>query len=217
MSSFLSVYGSLVFPAGALARWQAAPLVLPDEDAPRGDGIFDGANDLGSVREVLTSDAECGVFVRFIVEGDTLHVRAVLADDDWSSWCARIAALATEAARFGARGTLETEDDGSYAGRLVVDQQRTVYVPRSRQQPNGSDHDGRQALARIWAEVIAADKAACEQAARKTAARKFAKPAATKKVGKKAATKQVVTKAATKTAKKAAAKKVAKKITRSGA
>lgn len=185
MSSHLSVYGSLVFPAGAIDRWQAAPLEVPDEDDEQdGDGIFDGANDLGSVREVLTCDAECGVFVRFIVAGDALHLRAVLADDDWSIWCARIAALASAAARLGARGALETQSDGSYAGRLVVDKQRTIFEPRSRKHPNGSDSAGLRDLMRIWGEVLAADKVAYEQAAAKKAVKKAAKKAAKKVVRK---------------------------------
>ena len=40
MSSLLTVYGTLRFPAGALARWQAAPLPTAEPDAAlTGDGV----------------------------------------------------------------------------------------------------------------------------------------------------------------------------------
>jgi hypothetical protein len=212
MSSVLSVYGSLTFPPGAIARWQASPLVVSDE--PCGDGIFDRGNDLGSVSEVIADADDCWTFVRFIVEGDVLHVRAALGDDYWSIWCGRLAALASAAASLGARGALEAEDDGSYCGRLVVGERGAVYEPATRRQSDGSDHAGRADMYRIWAEVMEAEQAAWAQARKTAAAKRVAtagKKKQAKKQVKKAATKAAVAKKAATAKKAAVAKKQATK------
>src|SRR5688500_2452177 len=110
MSSTVTLYGSLVFPPGAVDRWLAATLPVVDGDDVDGDSVFDQGNDLDSVREVLADVEDCRMFVRCVVDGDSVHIRAALADDYWSTWCGRISALATAAAGLEARGTIEAED-----------------------------------------------------------------------------------------------------------
>ena len=160
MSSLLTVYGTLRFPAGALARWQAAPLPTAEPDAAlTGDGVFANPSDVASVAELLADQDDCHVFVRFIVDGDTLHVRAALGDDDWCRCCGRIHAAVQAAAALGARGELDTEDDGSYAGTLVAAGPRAKYQPAGPRRRAGQQEAAHRDTWRIFEEVLAADRA----------------------------------------------------------
>ena len=158
----LSVHGALRFPPGALARWEAAELAVMDEGDPSaGDSIFAQGNDLATVREVLADVGDCYLFVRFIVDGDCLHVRAALGDDFWCAWCGRIFAVVQAAAGLGARGELDVEDDGSYAGSLVVAGPQAVFLPAGPGRREGKQEAARRDMGRIWEEVVTAERARC--------------------------------------------------------
>lgn len=204
MSSLLTVYGTLRFPAGALARWQAAPLPTAEPDAAlTGDGVFANASDVASVAELLADQDDCHVFVRFIVDGDTLHVRAALGDDDWCRWCGRIRAAVQAAAALGARGELDTEDDGSYAGTLVAAGPRAKYQPAGPRRRAGRQEAAHRDTWRIFEEVLAADRA---RRASKT-------PSATRKATAKPTPKQPIAKPTAKTTAKPTANKTTAKTT----
>lgn len=135
---------------------------------------------------MLDDVADCYVFARFIVEGDTLHVRAALGDDYWSIWCARIYALAQAAAALGARGELDTDHDGCYSGTLVVAGPRAVYKPSGPRRRVGTQEAALADMARIWEEVVAADRArwaARQGTAKKASAKKASAKKARKKTG----------------------------------
>lgn len=216
MSSTLSIYGSLRFPPGGLARWRTAelPVCAPSEELAS-ESVFSAENDLASVREVLDDVGDCYVFVRFIVDGDTLHLRAALGDDYWSIWCARIYALTQAAAALGARGELDTDDDGCYAGTLVVAGPRAVYKPSGPRRRAGTQEAALADMARIWEEVVAAERArwaAREGTAKKVTAKKVSakKVSAKKSSAKKVSAKKVSAKKSS--AKKATAKNASKRM-----
>jgi hypothetical protein len=93
MSSVLTVFGTITFPAGGLAGWldatlTASPGALEIEgvDSADEESVFDAGNDLESVRAVLADSDDCWPFMRLVIDGDALHVRAAMGDDDWWRW-----------------------------------------------------------------------------------------------------------------------------------
>lgn len=212
MSSLLTVYGTIAFPKGALARWLEAALVVDDDDDVGEESVFDAANDLASVREVLADVGDCWPFMRLVLEGDALLVRAALGDDDWSRWCGRLRALAGAAARLGARGKLVCEEEFSYAGALVIRGGRATYVASG---AAPVDLRGAAEMRRLLDEALAPKKpeGSAKQAAKKVAGKKVAgKKVAQPDVAKKGAVKKVAGKEAAKqVARRGAAKKAAVK------
>lgn len=156
MDSALTIYGTLHFPPGAIARWRALDLdpgeAEPDEHGEI-EGTFAQPCDAPTVAAVLAADDDRHHFVRLDLDGDRLHVRAALGDDTWATWCGRIAALARAAARVGARGHLETVDHGFYTGCLCVEDGVVGFEPRSFHRPGPTDLAGAAELARIWDET----------------------------------------------------------------
>jgi hypothetical protein len=209
MSSTLTIYGTLHFPPGALARWRELDLDRGDaepDDHGEIEGTFAQPCEETSVAAVLASDDDRHHFVRLDVDGDRLHVRAALGDDTWAPWCGRISALARAAARVGAHGHLEAEDDGFYTGCLSVEDGAATFEPRSLHRPGPTDQAGAADLARIWDEELRA--AAARKTAKKPTSTTARKTSANKKTAKEKA-------ASNKSAnKKPASKKTAKKTAR---
>lgn len=142
MSSILTVYGTLRFPPAALERWRRLP--LHHDPPPDGDALFDQPCDEATVAAVLACDDIADPILQVIADDDELRVRAVLDGDTWAPWFGRLAALARAAARVGASGHIEAEDDGVYAGRLVVDRVGVRF------EAGGRPRD-RDAAAEVWA------------------------------------------------------------------
>lgn len=167
MSTILTVYGTLHFPPAALERWRRLP--LHHDPPPGGDALFDRPCDEGTVAAVLACDDVTDPILQVIADGDELRVRAVLDDDAGARWCGRLAALARAAARVGASGSIEAEDDGVYAGRLVVDRVGVRF------EAGGRPRD-RDAAAEVWARQ---DAAPSRRTSKKASKREAAIAAAT--------------------------------------
>lgn len=198
MSSTLTVHGTLTFPPGQLQAWQEAALTIEDE-AREELGSFGEPNDRATVREVLEDTEDGWPFVRFVVAGEVVQVRAALGDDCWSAWCGRIRALAAAAGQAGARGFVEMEDDGMFVGRLEIDAGAVRFVPSSRSLPHTTDRAGEVEVYAILQEVFEAEVGRAKKAAAKKAAAKKVtgkKAGAKKATGKKAGAKGAGAKAA---------------------
>lgn len=190
MSSLLTLHGTLTFPPGRIEAWLDGPLTVEDFDEEREDlGCFFGANDLDAVRAVLDDVADAWPFVRIAVVGHVVSLRAALGDDFWCTWAARLRVLVAAAARVGAVGFLEAEDDGCPAGRLEIRGARVVYDERAVH----SDAAGESEMYEILKDVFDRERARMEQrrigeaAARRK--KSVAKPAATTKTRAKSASK----------------------------
>jgi hypothetical protein len=181
MSSTLTVWGTLTFPAGAMPHWLATTL----DGGAEGDGsgwgtYFSDEHEAKPVSAVLEDAEAAYYFARFATEGKKLYVRAALADDYWCQWLALLGGMARAAAALGATGAYEVEDDGKFVGRLSVGTKGVVWEdagPRDRPQ----DREGAQAVDRLFEEALAdvTKKAAPKK---KAAAKKApAKKSATKK------------------------------------
>ena len=153
MSSDLSVFGVWTFPARALAAFRNAALTYPahahEEESMA--AAFAGRSSARKVSAVISGAKSVSRFLRVDAKGDTLAIRAVLADDDWIDACARIGALARAAASLGATGHLTVEGDGSPAGRLVLRGGGASFDPRIGKKYE--DPAGRAELFRLWEEI----------------------------------------------------------------
>ena len=213
MSSNLNVWGTFTFPSNSQQAWRKTEL---DEGAPELESeygnYFTAEIERESVEDVIARASDAMHFVHFVSEGDAVHVRAGLSDDDWSQWTAVIGGLARAAASLGATGMLEVEDDWQYVGRLVLGPEGASWVD-AEDDEMAEDEAGKEALIAIFTKTL---KLLEGGSSRKKAAPKKKKVTAKKKSApknvvakKKAAPKKVVAK------KKAAPKKkTAKKSAR---
>jgi hypothetical protein len=201
MSSLITVWGTLTFPAGAQSAWRVLEL---DGGGDAGDGefaaYFADEHEAVTVEEALARADEAYPFARFESQGDALHVRAALGDDYWSEWLAILGGLARSAAELGAAGTLEVEDDGLLMGRLQVSKAGATWSDAGRGDV-ATDRSGALAVHRIFQELWGAAHAKKRSAKKASASGRAAKKAAKKKTAMKPTTKKTEAK------KKAMAKK----------
>lgn len=168
MSSIITVWGTFKLPRGARQSFREA-LLDGGAEAGAGPGEYAGyfaeEHEAVAVAEAMDRADEVHHFLRFEEAGDALHVRAGLGDDDWSEWLAILGGMARAAARLGATGWLELDDDERFMGRLALGGGQTRWVEGEAPE----DEAGRDAVGRIFAEMVGQAGA---RTARKTAARK---------------------------------------------
>lgn len=208
MSSLLTVFGTLTFPAGGAVRWRRARLAIEERESDQpATSPFDAGNDLASVASVVADVADCWPFMRIVRAGEAVAIRGAMGDDDWCRWCGRLRALFEAAARLGGSGQIEVEEDGTFVGRLAIRGEQVVFEPWSRRNATPTHYRGEAEMRQLLADALEA-----ELPVKKTAAKKVAvkKQKAKKVVVKKPAAKKVAVKeqtAANTSVKRAAVKK----------
>lgn len=207
MSSDLYVYGAFTFPKNAKQLWEKAELPEDEEEDEDQDEMgvtFRGTSELSTVAQALKNAEDVYRFLELEDDGDSLVIRGVLGDDDWYPWTTTLGAMARAAALVGATGHLEVLDDGSYIGRLSLQNKKARFDGKAKQQ----DRAGEKALLDRFDEWLAQEEAryAKKKApAKKPAKAKVAAPKAAKKLAPKPAKKPA--KKATPKPTKAASKK----------
>jgi hypothetical protein len=120
MSSIITVWGTLSFPAGAQRAWRARGL---DGGAGGGEseygGYFADEHETVTIEEALAAAGDAHHFVRFERRGDALDVRAALGDDYWRDGARRGGAGGDRDARGGGRRALRREARGEPGGSGV--------------------------------------------------------------------------------------------------
>ncbi len=194
MSSNLNVWGTITFPSNSQQAWRKTEL---DEGAPEVESeygnYFTAEIERESVEDVLARASDAMHFIHFVTEGDAVHVRAGLSEDDWSQWTAVIGGLARAAASLGATGMLEVEDDWQYVGRLVVGPEGASWVD-AEDDEFAQDEEGKEALIAIFTKTLKLLEGGSPAKKKKAAAKKKTAPkkkvAAKKKAPKKTAKKK---------------------------
>lgn len=198
MSSNLNVWGTLTFPSNAQKAWRTTELDGGggEEESEYGS-YFSAEIERETVADALDRAADAMHFVQVRSEGDAVHVRAGLSDDDWSSWTAVIGGLARAAALHGATGMLEVEDDWQFVGRLVLDEEGVRWVDSDGDEI-AQDEEGKEELFALFTKALGVpDQGAPKKAApkKKAASKKKVAPKKSKaQPKKKAAPRKKVTK-----------------------